>query len=135
MQSPDKSHDDCGKTIPSRHVGIELANRPGYFKRPGHPYTRELLRSTITLATDGLHSIPGAPPDLVSPPSGCHFHPRCPDAMTACPLREPAMLSRDGRPVGVGTNDVACWAANPAGLSEAERAPLPREELSVADEA
>ncbi|HEX6195233.1 MAG TPA: ABC transporter ATP-binding protein, partial [Jiangellaceae bacterium] len=39
------------------------------FARPQHPYTQELLRSTISLSTTGLHYIPGAPPDLVDPPS------------------------------------------------------------------
>lgn len=114
---------------------VEIGDARTVFADPQHPYTRELLRSTITLATDGLHSIPGAPPDLVSPPSGCHFHPRCPDAMAVCPMREPAIQSRGGGPVRVGSNDVACWAANPAGLSADELAPLQREELSVADEA
>jgi peptide/nickel transport system ATP-binding protein len=114
---------------------VEIGDARTVFADPQHPYTRELLRSTITLATDGLHSIPGAPPDLVSPPTGCHFHPRCPDAMTVCALREPPMLARGGGPIHVGTNDVACWAANPKGLTEADLAPLAREELSVADEA
>jgi len=48
------------------------------FSRPEHPYTQELMRSTISLSTRELHFIPGAPPDLVEPPSGCRFHPRCP---------------------------------------------------------
>ena len=54
------------------------------FAEPAHPYTRELLRSTISLDTTELHSIPGAPPNLVDPPRGCRFHPRCPDAMRVC---------------------------------------------------
>ena len=49
------------------------------FADPAHPYTRELLRSTISLETDELHSIPGAPPNLIDPPTGCRFHPRCPE--------------------------------------------------------
>ncbi len=51
---------------------------------PQHPYTRELLRSTISCSTTGLNFIHGAPPDLVEPPAGCRFHPRCPDAMKVC---------------------------------------------------
>src|SRR5205807_9471216 len=54
------------------------------FADPAHPYTRELLRSTISLDTTELHSIPGAPPDLVDPPPACRFHPRCPSAMQVC---------------------------------------------------
>ncbi len=49
------------------------------FAEPAHPYTRELLRSTISLETTELHSIPGAPPNLIDPPPGCRFHPRCPE--------------------------------------------------------
>ena len=114
---------------------VEIGDARTVFGDPQHPYTRELLRSTITLATDGLHSIPGAPPDLVSPPPGCHFHPRCPDAMAVCRVREPAIRARGGGRIQVGSNDVACWAAAPEGLTPSESAPLMREELSVADEA
>ena len=52
-----------------------------------------------------------------------------------CSVREPLMQVRGGGPVHIGSNDVACWVANPQGLTEAERSPLVREELSVADEA
>lgn len=114
---------------------VEIGDARTVFADPKHPYTQELLRSTITLTTDGLHSIPGAPPDLVDPPSGCHFHPRCPMAMAVCSQREPAMLTRDGDPSFVGSNDVACWAAVPAGLTAEELAPQAKEELSDADEA
>ena len=58
--------------------------RPRGLLDPAHPYTRELLRSTISLRTTGLNYIPGAPPDLIDPPPGCRFHPRCPDAMSVC---------------------------------------------------
>ncbi|NEE00208.1 ABC transporter ATP-binding protein [Phytoactinopolyspora halotolerans] len=99
------------------------------FARPQHPYTRELLRSTISLATTGLHYIPGAPPDLVEPPSGCRFHPRCPSAMRVCPERFP-------EPVVVGPQTVECWLHGPDGLIPADgRDPLVREEITVADEA
>ena len=54
------------------------------FSQPAHPYTRELLRSVISLHTTGLHYIPGAPPSLIDPPAACKFHPRCPDAMRVC---------------------------------------------------
>jgi peptide/nickel transport system ATP-binding protein len=112
---------------------VEQGDVRDVFKNPQHPYTRELLRSTISLSTTGLNFIPGAPPDLVEPPSGCHFHPRCPDAMAICAAKEP--VSRD-HPHGTRAQ---CWAADQRNgfvdLSEDERAPLKREELSVADEA
>jgi len=56
-----------------------------------HPYSQKLLASIPTLRTDKkLEFIPGAPPDLVSPPSGCRFHPRCPYIMPICKEKEPS---------------------------------------------
>ena len=114
---------------------VEVGDARTVFRDPRHPYTRELLRSTITLATEGLNSIPGAPPDLIAPPSGCHFHPRCPDAMAICSAAEPPLLARDGGPSRLGSDDVACWADRRDTLTPAQRVPLVREELAVADEA
>jgi peptide/nickel transport system ATP-binding protein len=105
---------------PARDVFIEAA----------HPYTRELLRSTISLETSELHSIPGAPPDLTDPPRGCHFHPRCPDAMWVCAVKDPIEvgLDRDRR--------VECWLHGPEEeIPEGGKAPLEREEIGVAEEA
>lgn len=114
---------------------VEVGDARTVFRDPQHPYTRALLQSTITLGTDGLHSIPGAPPDLVDPPPGCHFHPRCPDAMAVCRQAEPLLLARDGGPSRVGSDDVACWAARRDLLTAEQAQPLEREELAVADEA
>ena len=47
---------------------VEQGDARTVFSRPSHPYTQELLRSTISLRTTGLHYIPGAPPDLADPP-------------------------------------------------------------------
>ncbi len=112
---------------------VEVGDAREVFTRPRHPYTRELLRSTISLRTTGLNFIPGAPPDLVQPPSACRFHPRCPDAMAICAERTPTP-----RETGEGTT-VACWAADQhdgaVSLAPDESEPLVHEELSVADEA
>ena len=111
---------------------VELGDAREVFSRPKHPYTRELLRSTISLSTTGLNYIDGAPPDLVEPPPGCHFHPRCPDAMQVCASRTP--VDRDHG----GGHRAACWATDLAEglqLPEEETAPLTREEIAVADEA
>jgi peptide/nickel transport system ATP-binding protein len=112
---------------------VEIGDAREVFGDPQHPYTRELLRSTISLSTTGLHFIEGAPPDLVDPPPACHFHPRCPDAMEVCATKWPAP-----RELPTGQR-VQCWAAEERNglttLTPAERAPLEREELSVADEA
>jgi peptide/nickel transport system ATP-binding protein len=100
------------------------------FSAPQHPYTRELLASTISLSTTGLHHIPGAPPDLVDPPPGCRFHPRCPDAMAVCAELEPVTVHpRPGQ-------DVHCWLHGPSELVPAGGStPLDRAELGRADEA
>ena len=100
------------------------------FTEPAHPYTRELLRSTISLETRELHSIPGAPPNLIDPPSGCRFHPRCPDAMRVCGWKQPV----DVEPVA--NRRVQCWLHGPESeIPPGETDDLVREELAVADEA
>ncbi len=68
---------------------VEQGDAREVFANPQHPYTKELLRSTISLSTTGLHYIPGSPPDLGDPPKGCRFHPRCPVAMRGCAEVEP----------------------------------------------
>jgi len=100
------------------------------FAEPAHPYTRELLRSTISLETTELHSIPGAPPNLIDPPSGCRFHPRCPSAMRVCPAQEPIeQRLDDGR-------RVQCWLHGPDdNVPDWGRAGLERDAIAVADEA
>jgi peptide/nickel transport system ATP-binding protein len=52
----------------------------------GHPYTRKLLSATPRLheKVTELSFIPGDPPDLIAPPSGCRFHPRCSEVMDTC---------------------------------------------------
>jgi peptide/nickel transport system ATP-binding protein len=100
------------------------------FADPAHPYTRELLRSTISLSTTALHYIPGSPPDLVDPPHGCHFHPRCPSAMQVCARLDPVEVVADAG------QRVACWLHGPAELiPPGGTTPLPRQELASADEA
>lgn len=113
---------------------VEIGDAREVFSQPQHPYTRELLRSTISLSTTGLNFIPGAPPDLIDPPSGCHFHPRCPDAMNVCATKHPVQREM---PNGTRTQ---CWSADLAHghaehLTPEEKAPLSREEISVAEEA
>lgn len=111
---------------------VEIGPAKEVFSNPQHSYTRELLRSTISLSTEGLNFIDGAPPDLTDPPSGCHFHPRCPDAMQICATTEPRMRDLPGG------DRVACWAVDirhGLTLSESDRRPLAREEIALADEA
>jgi peptide/nickel transport system ATP-binding protein len=100
------------------------------FVDPAHPYTQELLRSTISLETSELHSIPGAPPSLLNPPRGCRFHPRCPSAMWVCASKDP-IETRLG-----DFRRVQCWLHGPENeIPEGGMSELEREELGVADEA
>jgi peptide/nickel transport system ATP-binding protein len=70
---------------------------------PRHPYTRLLLESvpSVTGPRRKLHAIEGSPPDLVEPPTGCRFHPRCPNVFADCRVIEPPLLDERGV-------DVAC---------------------------
>ena len=64
---------------------VEYARTTSIFENPHHPYTRGLLKAVPKIGrTDELQSIRGIVPDLVNPPSGCRFHPRCKHAMDIC---------------------------------------------------
>jgi peptide/nickel transport system ATP-binding protein len=65
---------------------VEMAPARELFENPLHPYTQGLMASfpSLTGARRRLEGIPGSPPDLVSPPSGCRFHPRCPKRFEPC---------------------------------------------------
>jgi peptide/nickel transport system ATP-binding protein/oligopeptide transport system ATP-binding protein len=65
---------------------VETGTVDEVFRNPRHPYTLGLLRSVpdFDSVQDSLSSIQGAPPDLVMPPPGCRFHPRCPFAQEDC---------------------------------------------------
>ena len=63
---------------------VESGSVEQVFAAPKHPYTQGLLASTISLDTVELHSIDGYPPNLLTPPPGCRFAPRCPHRMPVC---------------------------------------------------
>jgi oligopeptide/dipeptide ABC transporter ATP-binding protein len=65
---------------------VETGTVDEVFRAPRHPYTLGLLRSVprFDLVRQSLDSIPGQPPDLVVPPTGCRFHPRCKFARDDC---------------------------------------------------
>ncbi|MFQ6135764.1 MAG: ABC transporter ATP-binding protein [Candidatus Hydrothermarchaeales archaeon] len=71
---------------------VEYADSLTLFKNPLHPYTKGLLASfpSIKGPLKRLTPIPGEPPNLLSPPRGCRFHPRCPYLMGLCKDNEPA---------------------------------------------
>ncbi|HPO82540.1 MAG TPA: ABC transporter ATP-binding protein, partial [bacterium] len=69
---------------------VELSPVENFYSNPSHIYTRLLLDSVPTLRGEKkLKSIPGSPPSLIDPPSGCKFHPRCPYVMDICKTEEP----------------------------------------------
>jgi peptide/nickel transport system ATP-binding protein len=72
--------------------------------RPLHPYTAGLLASTVGAANKGqpLQAVPGAPPDMSSPPAGCAFAPRCSRASDICRSEAPPIEQVEGR-------SLACW--------------------------
>jgi oligopeptide/dipeptide ABC transporter ATP-binding protein len=63
------------------------------FAKPTHPYTQGLLNSLPVLGRERLTPIPGSPPNMIAPPSGCAFRPRCPHAADVCagPMPPPLM--------------------------------------------
>ncbi len=82
----------------------ETGDTCSIFDNPLHPYTQGLLASipNIKLDQPELHTMEGAPPDLVDPPPGCVFHPRCPRVMDVCKKESPKNFRKDGR-------IVRCW--------------------------
>jgi peptide/nickel transport system ATP-binding protein len=86
---------------------VETASAARLFAAPEHPYTWGLLKSIPRLNApreEELVPIPGTPPSLINPPSGCHFHPRCPYAQPDHARIDPAL-----EPVpGESEHHVAC---------------------------
>jgi peptide/nickel transport system ATP-binding protein len=79
----------------------EVASTARLFERPLHPYSQGLLDAfpSIRGPRRMLTGIPGSPPDLARPPSGCRFQPRCPVALPECSVQEPALRAVDGTDV------------------------------------
>ena len=70
----------------------EVADVKDLFHNPKHPYTKALLNSVPKFTQQGkLDTIPGSVPDLVTPPSGCRFHPRCPECFEPCRTETPVL--------------------------------------------
>ena len=83
---------------------VELTGVKELFANPLHPYTQGLMRAIpmIDRKTERLETIAGSVPDLIYPPSGCRFHPRCPHVFEKCKLVKPELLDVKG------AHSVAC---------------------------
>jgi peptide/nickel transport system ATP-binding protein len=84
---------------------VEYVDVLDLFKDPLHPYTQGLIHAFPNIKSVRTHmsSIPGSPPDLLDPPQGCRFHPRCAYAMNVCKIQEPPL-----RGIGKKEHVVAC---------------------------
>jgi len=73
---------------------VEYGDIVKIFKKPLHPYTQDLIESfpSIIAEKQEMISIPGFPPDLLNPPQGCRFHPRCKYAMDICKKETPQLI-------------------------------------------
>jgi peptide/nickel transport system ATP-binding protein len=109
------THDMSVHAAMADRVGIVYAGRlveeaatATLFDRPRHPYTAHLIASLPRIGDRSQRSsLPGRPPNLSDPPSGCRFHPRCPLAVDKCRTEVPPLESH-------GRGRVACWRAGEA---------------------
>uniref|UniRef100_A0A7C4NJ90 ABC transporter ATP-binding protein n=1 Tax=Ignisphaera aggregans TaxID=334771 RepID=A0A7C4NJ90_9CREN len=82
---------------------IEGGHKEDVYKSPKHPYTAGLIKSIIRKGEKEMKiGLPGQPPDLINPPPGCRFHPRCPYAMDICRHETPPTLL-------INSGFVRCW--------------------------
>jgi peptide/nickel transport system ATP-binding protein len=84
---------------------VEAGSTADIFNDARHPYTRRLIASfpNIHARREMVSSIPGDPPNLLAPPPGCNFHPRCEIATARCREQQPALLE-----IAPG-HTVSCW--------------------------
>jgi peptide/nickel transport system ATP-binding protein len=96
---------------------LELGSSDAVLGSPAHPYTAGLLRSSSFNREPGvpLMPIPGRPPSLLAPPTGCVFAERCPDVMEICRRQPPRRRYDDG-------TEVDCWLETPPSEPEAPAA-------------
>ncbi len=83
---------------------VEVAPADVFFRKPKHPYSQKLLAAIPTLREEKtIEYIPGDVPSLITPPSGCRFHPRCLYVIKGkCEKEEPQTKQVEG-------SEVACW--------------------------
>jgi peptide/nickel transport system ATP-binding protein len=101
---------------------VERAPTNVLFKSMAMPYTEALLKSTPRIAEPShtrLTAIEGRPPDLLNPPSGCPFSPRCPYAQEKCHLEKPPLVE------AAPGHSYACWYPLTASDPAPDPAPTP----------
>ncbi len=100
---------------------VETGTVDEVFRAPRHPYTLGLLRSVprFDLKRQTLDSIPGQPPDLVLPPPGCRFHPRCRFAQDDCLTGEFPL-----RPLGAGSGRATACIHDDVCVADVSRDPV-----------
>lgn len=93
---------------------VETGTLRQLLRQPKHPYTQMLIDSLPSLERQDrkrgdLRGIPGTAPSLYALPSGCPFHPRCPQAMDICPSEEPVLKIVNGTRTDIqGEQKAAC---------------------------
>lgn len=81
----------------------EMGSTKKIFSEPEHPYTMKLISSFPSILSEkGIDFIPGNPPDLINPPSGCRYHERCDFVIDRCRHEIPPLEDEQG-------HKVACW--------------------------
>lgn len=96
---------------------VEVADVENLFHHPKHPYTQGLLASVPNINLESeLYRMDGTPPNLIQPPSGCRFHPRCPQRLNICDSHVPTLISPPQ--IGISSDKtyqlVSCWLHQPA---------------------
>ena len=77
---------------------VEVGTVEEIFSSPKHPYTQLLIASIPSFESRGeFKGIPGVALSLLNPPTGCLFHPRCPQALDECASVDPSLKELDGR--------------------------------------
>ncbi len=104
---------------------LELGESAQVLGNPAHPYTAGLLRSSSFNTAPGAPLVPiaGRTPSLLTPPSGCVFQSRCPDAMEICGQRPPVRSFTDG-------TEALCWLETPPSAPAPPEPALPPLEIS-----
>jgi peptide/nickel transport system ATP-binding protein len=105
---------------------VEWSDKRTLFQHPWHPYTRMLLDAIPDLEMTGRKRIPvaGEVPNPIHPPTGCHFHPRCPHANDRCRNEVPNLMHKND-------SEVACHAVAENRLPEVTVSGEPHDVIAV----